>query len=188
MAAGEYDGALKLLVNAHKERQVFALAAPLGDVLGSVVRDVARAASAACPVALVPVPSNRRVVRRRGHDPMLRVARRAAVSLRATGVSATVAPVLRSRSPVQDQSGLGADQRRANLRGTMLRDPRRGAVPPGALVVVVDDVITTGSTVREAQRALEESGLPVVGIATVTATRRRLQRPGGGLPISVPAD
>lgn len=172
-AVGEYDGALKLLVNAHKEQHRFALARPLGDLLAESVR--AHAPSAGGTVAVVPVPSRAAVVRRRGHDPLLRVARRAAARLRMTGVPAVVVQALRGVRVVQDQAGLGAADRARNLAGT-LACARAGAFD-AASVVVVDDVITTGATVREAQRALEQAGVTVTGIAVVAATRRRTPPP-----------
>ena len=195
VAVGEYAGPLKLLVNAHKERQRFALAAPLGDLLAVSVRDHTGPADAARPagepaardVLLVPVPSRPSVVRRRGHDPLLRIALRAASDLRRSGVRAGVARLLRTVRKVQDQAGLGAAARAGNLAGSMAC--RRGAAALGGtvggrggqrggpLLVVVDDVITTGATVQEAQRALESAGLVVSGIAVVAATRRTGSRP-----------
>ena len=187
-AAGAYDGLLKALVNAHKEHGVLALAAPLGRVLGDVVHDllVALEAGGEAGVLLVPVPSRGAVVRRRGPDPLLRVTRAAAVRLRRKGVDARVRRLLVPAGRVRDQAMLDAVQRAANLAGSM-RSRRPRAADRGGLVVVVDDVLTTGSTVREAQRALEAAGLVVSGVATVAATRRlRVVRFGASLPFSVP--
>ncbi len=148
-------------MNQHKEHAVFALAEPLGRVLADVVHDLLRAllrGTAPHQVLLAPVPSRGRVVRSRGHDPLLRVARVAARRLRRHGVPAHVRGLLVAAGPVADQSTLGARERAANLAGTMRS--RRGGGAGGVPVVVVDDVLTTGATAREAQRALEEAGSP----------------------------
>lgn len=185
-AAGAYDGLLKALVNAHKEHAVHALAVPLGRVLADVIRDLVAAGPLTGPVLLVPVPSRRAVVRRRGHDPLLRVSRRAAVRLRRTGTDARVSRLLVPAGRVRDQALLDASARAANLSGSLAG---RASRPEDrrAVVVVVDDVLTTGSTAREAQRALEETGLVVAGVAVVAATRRQRQpsgsqHSGGSLP------
>lgn len=190
VAAGPYDGLLKALVIAHKERQAFALARPLGAVLAGAVARLLELSSSRGAVVLVPVPSRRAVVRSRGHDPMLRVARQAAAGLRRRGTAATVGLLLQPTGTVVDQAGLSAGERAANLAASMRGRP--GAVERlrshggSAHLVVVDDVLTTGSTAREAQRALEDVGLRVTGVATVAATRRRLgtSDPPGSLPVS----
>ena len=76
LAVGEYADALKLIVNAHKEQRRFALARPLGDLLA--VAALGHLAGTAGPALLVPVPSRAAVVRARGHDPLTRLALRAA--------------------------------------------------------------------------------------------------------------
>jgi predicted amidophosphoribosyltransferase len=174
-AAGEYDGVLGRMVVAHKERAAFPLARPLGVVLASAVGPVLDPAT---PSVLVPVPSRPGVVRARGHDPMLRVSRVAARRLRRAGRLVEVATLLEQHAPVADQVGLGREQRAANLAGSMRVRPavrdrlaRRG-VPLS--LVVCDDLVTTGATAREAQRTLEDSGLPVRAVVTVAATRKRI--------------
>ena len=139
---------------------------------------VAAAAEGAGPLVLVPVPSRPATVRARGHDPMRAVTARTARLLRASGYVALARPLLRQRPGVLDQSGLDAGRRAANLAGSMhCPSPALGRLArrlPEARVVVCDDVLTTGATAREAQRALEAVGLPVVAVAAVAATRRRL--------------
>jgi predicted amidophosphoribosyltransferase len=177
MATGEYAGLLRSLVLAHKEHGRFALADPLGRLLATSVLAVARAATSdgRGPLAVVPVPSLPSVVRARGHDPLLRTARSAASVLRRHGVPAVVVPALRVAGRPADQAGLDAAARAANLDGRFVLRRRVGG--GSGAVVLVDDVITTGATVREAQRALESGGRVVTGIAVVAATRRRSAQP-----------
>lgn len=174
-AAGEYADVLRVLILAHKERQAWALARPLGEALASAVTGLIGVGSPG-RLVLVPVPSRGRVVRERGHDPMLRVGRHAARVLRRSGSDARVLSVLRQRDGVLDQAGLSATERGANLAGSMANRPAalRALARSGPVrVVVCDDVLTTGSTAREAQRALEDAGVPVAGIACISATRRK---------------
>lgn len=175
-AAAEYDALPRALVLGLKERRLLALARPLAGLLRVAV--AAALVGLPDPVVLVPVPSRPASVRARGHDPTYAITRRAAAALRGEGRDVTVRRMLRSRPGVVDQAGLDAGARAANLAGSMaccqgeLRRLARSR--PRALVVVCDDVLTTGSTAREAQRALEAVGLVVPAVATVAATRRRL--------------
>lgn len=185
-AAGEYAGLLRAMVNGHKEDQLLALAVPLGRLLAAAVEEVLTAGAGGPagpatprpgPCLLVPVPSRPAVVRSRGHDPLLRVARAAAAALRSRARHTLVAPVLRGARAVADQAGLDAAGRAANLVGSMTARSRRTDRCrrrwPAATWLVVDDVLTTGATALEAQRALAEAGLSVAGVAVVAATRRR---------------
>lgn len=178
-AALEYAGLARELILAFKEHRRTAVRPVLGGLLGSVVHS---AVGTGLPVLLVPVPSRPAAVRARGHDPTRSLTERAADELRAAGGTAVCRPLLQSRGPVQDQAGLTAHDRMANLSGAMwcpgLRGLRLGTGP--VHVVVCDDVITTGATAREAQRALEATGLRVAAIATVAATARRVPGHSGG--------
>lgn len=167
-AAGPYAGRVRELVLAFKARGQRALAAPIGHALAEaalpgVLPDPA-------PVLLVPVPARRSAVWRRGYDPVRLLAAAAAAASRELGREAAVSPALRYRRRVRDQVGLGARERRANLDGAFeTRKAARRAVR-ASRVVIVDDVVTTGTTIAEAAGALRAAGARVLG-AVVVAER-----------------
>lgn len=176
-AAASYDGTVRAMVLGHKEHRQLALRRPLAELLAGAVL----ATGEKGPLVLAPVPSRRASVRARGHDPTSAMTSVAAAIVRASGADAVAWPLLRLLPGVADQAGLDAIERAANLAGSMacsvpaLR--RLARIRPRARVVVCDDVLTTGATLREAQRALESVGLRVVAAAVVAATRRRDRQP-----------
>ncbi|MEU1004526.1 ComF family protein [Streptomyces tibetensis] len=164
--AAPYADEVRATLLAHKERGALALAGPLGVALAGAVyaglrgvpvsagTGVAWPRGGRVPVLLVPVPSGRRAVRARGHDPARRIALAAAGELRRRGLPARVVGVLRQRRAVADQSGLNSRQRLANLAGALAVAPGGARLLRGGVVVLVDDVMTTGASLAEAARAV----------------------------------
>lgn len=109
-------------------------------------------ADAPRPDALVPVPLHRARLRRRGYDQALELARplARALDLRVLGDR-----LVRTRA-TDAQSRLDADARRRNLQGAFAVRPG-AALPPH--VALVDDVMTTGATLRAAAQALRCAGV-----------------------------
>jgi ComF family protein len=102
---------------------------------------------------LVPVPSSHAADKRRGYQHMVILARLAAQRISLDyGVSCRVEPVLMPARKVADQSQLTAVQRRENMREALRLKP--GKVRGEAGIILVDDLVTSGSTMGEALRAL----------------------------------
>jgi len=174
VAAATYGGAVRAMVVGWKERGLRGLGDPLGELLAGAVA-LALGPSGPASVVLVPVPSRPSSVRTRGLDTTAVLVARAARELRRAGVEARGVPLLRLRRAVADQAGLDAGERAGNLAGAMACHPGRLArVASGRpQVLVCDDVVTSGATLREAARALTASGLPPSAAAVVAATTRR---------------
>jgi predicted amidophosphoribosyltransferase len=162
-AAGRYGDEVRAVLLAHKERGVLGLARPLGTALAAAVRPLGVAGT----VLLVPVPSARRAVARRGHDATARMARAAAAVLRQQGTPARAVTVLRQRRAVDDQSGLDAAGRLANLSGAVEAAGGCVALLAAAPVVLVDDLMTTGTSLSVAAGAVTVAGGRVAGAAVV---------------------
>lgn len=171
VTSSPYDRILRRVINAHKERQALILTRFLAERLAlSVHALLASEASGlrGTRIVLVPIPSAARTVRQRGFDATRAIARLAGRRLRGQYPITTRSVLVQAR-PVADQAGLGAQARQQNLAGAFrLRRP----IKTGAVVVLVDDLVTTGSSLTEAARVLREARIPVLGAATVAATVR----------------
>ena len=175
---GEYAGVRRELVLNYKERGRRSLATPLGRCLASVV--ASGIPDARTQVVLVPVPATAAAIRARYGDHMLVLARRCAAELARSGVAATVATPLWAR-PRPDSAHLGRQERAETARHAFApRWPTRSAqarslqaAADGGLVVVLDDVLTTGNTVAAVAEQLWRIGAPVAFVATLAASRLR---------------
>lgn len=154
MAAFVYGWPVDDLVKSLKYQGRLADGALLGALLARSL--VQRRAPA--PDCLVPVPLHPSRLRRRGFNQAQELARTLS---RALGVA--VAPgLLRRRRPTDSQAGLSAAARRNNLRGAF---SAQGRVPP--YLALVDDVVTTTSTVRAAAACLRRAGAARVDVWAV---------------------
>jgi len=117
------------------------------------------------PLIVVPMPSSPAKVDIRGFDTIdLLVAECMKLQPRLKAAHSRVLYVSRQ---VADQVGLSASERQHNVAHSM-----RARYPIAETVLLVDDVITTGSTMREAARALHVAGARrVFGISLCGSTK-----------------
>lgn len=180
LALGPYRGRLRDLVLGWKNGGALHLARPLAAALAPAVRELAavdvEGVEGAEPVLLVPAPSSRAARIRRGEDHVAELAQ----ELSRTGVAETWRGRLRTPVSQHGRSGVQRRSRHVELgRGTPLE---------GRAVVLLDDVVTTGATLRALHAALTAAGARVQG-AMVLAAARWPEEPGtdgtsirGGIP------
>jgi len=157
---GPYEGRLAGIVRCFKFRGLAGLAVPLGE------RIARRLLATPLPCDLViPVPLHWRRAWSRGYNQADLLARRIARTL---GCRLDRHAMVRRRS-TPPQTGRPRRARVANVRGAFgIRVGVRGRS-----ILLVDDVVTTGVTVRECARELMRAGAAEVHVAAVSRTPSR---------------
>lgn len=125
------------------------------------------------PPVLVPVPSAPSAVRSRGRDATAAIAAATVRRLPHDVGRVSMIKLLRPVRRLADQSELSESGRRHNLAGAYAARPDGVRRVQDRPVILIDDLVTTGSSLTEARRALETAGLTVLGAAVIAATRRR---------------
>jgi ComF family protein len=159
-AVGAYAGSLRAIVHALKYDGRRSLAAPLAARMRERGRDVLDGADVAVPV---PLHASRR--RERGFNQ---------ASDLAGHLGLPVSRALRRVTATVPQVTLPAARRHGNVRGAFA--PARAARDlVGLVVVLVDDVSTTGATLEACARALQDAGVREVRALTAArvVTERR---------------
>jgi ComF family protein len=157
MSAGAYDGPLRAVVQALKYEGRRSLAKPLARLMRGRCAAVLEGAD-----CLIPVPLHSSRQRARGFNQALDLARHL------SDAGLPVRQPLRRVRATPTQTGLPAAQRHRNMRHAFAPAWRTRA-PLGGLVVLVDDVSTTGATLEACARVLKEMG--VREVRAVTAAR-----------------
>jgi ComF family protein len=145
-SVGEYEGALRAIVHAFKYEGRRSLAPRLGRLMRDAGPDLVAGADVAVPVPLHPW---RRL--RRGFNQATELAH---------GLGLPVVHAVRRTRSTSPQSGLPAAARRGNVHDafSLARATARGQSVTGRVVLLVDDVTTTGATLDACARVLRLAG------------------------------
>jgi predicted amidophosphoribosyltransferase len=107
---------------------------------------------------LLPAPSRPKANRERGYTPATMLATEVALQMRASGVSARALQIFKMSRFVGDQTLLSAAARHQNIDGHMSLEPGAERHLSGKTLVMFDDIVTTGATLREMNRVVQLAG------------------------------
>jgi ComF family protein len=159
----EHGGPLRPLMHRLKYGGMTSIGVEFGRALGARIREAGLGGSD----MVVPLPLHASRMRERGYNQCEYIAR---------GVSAvTGSPlrtgVLRRTRFTPSQTSLGHGERRENVRDAFALSPRALQAVAGRTVLLVDDVVTTGATMRSCAGALHRAGARAVIACAVAIAR-----------------
>ncbi|HET6208500.1 MAG TPA: ComF family protein [Terracidiphilus sp.] len=157
-------------IHALKYDGLLAAARPLGAMLAIAISQLAGVAPA--EMMVIPVPLHRSKYAERGFNQARMLATHALEALRrshpAWRLKLAPGTVLRVRATAS-QASQSPRQRRINVRGAFrVADP---AQVRSRDILVIDDIFTTGATVRSVAQELRQAGAASVWVATLARAR-----------------
>ncbi len=176
-AHGDYEGLLRELIYLLKFEGVRSAAVPLGRWAAEAADEKLAEAKRDVIVTAVPLFSSKR--RQRGFNQAEAIAASAARELKRRGWRVTERNDLLARTRLtRSQSELNIRQRRANLRGAF--GPTAAAPEiAGREVLLVDDIMTTGTTAHLCAVQLVKAGAEKVWVATAARSQPPMFAPFG---------
>jgi ComF family protein len=162
---GAYEGVLRELVHLFKYSRIQTMAEPLASLLMAALPSEEKFD------AIAPVPLHWRKQWQRGFNQSELLAREIA-----RRQNIPMVRILRRARPTRAQAGLSNTDRRRNVlaafrcRGSALS----GRKLQGKQILLIDDVMTTGSTAAACALALKQAGARKVALLTVARVDRRL--------------
>ena len=157
-ALGRYAGLRRQAIVALKEHGRRDLVAPLARALALGIHQLETWGILDTPLTIVPAPTRASAARRRGGDPVTRIATEAT----RLNENITVTQALKARAMVRDSVGLTIADRERNLAGRIkITKQLQGDV------LLVDDIVTTGATAREAVQTCRKNGVNVTAVLTL---------------------
>lgn len=144
------DGPLQHLIHLLK----YSGMTSVGEELGARLASLSLGQPRCFADAIVPVPLHRAKLRERGYNQCDFIAR---------GIASVIGHTILDRTLVRtrftpSQTSLGVPQRRANMPGAFTVPPHRRSDVEGKCLLLVDDVVTTGATLRACASALQSAG------------------------------
>ncbi|MBR6089117.1 MAG: ComF family protein [Anaerolineaceae bacterium] len=153
-----YDGPVSAMIKSLKYRGTLGLVPVLSDLLTGYWERLKWDVD-----LVIPVPLSRKRRAERGFNQSEMIA---AAFAKKTGIRSRPEALMKTRDTLR-QVGLSAQEREINLRGAFAAEP---AFVRGKQVLLLDDVMTTGSTFAECSAVLLDAGARSVRCLSVATT------------------
>jgi len=158
-----YESPVDSLITQLKFKQQLSSAAILGVLMEKLLRK--DLVINGCPDVILPVPLHKGRLSQRGFNQSLEISKPIS-----DGLNIPIDYLLARRiKSTKSQMDLRANERKRNIKGCF----QVRLMPAYQHVVLVDDVVTTGSTTNELAKALKKSGVEKVGVWAVARARIR---------------